>query len=91
MIVIDKNPMPVFNKKYKVILKYTYDDHNTYMSMLEWIDKNSNNSVEIKFPNNTNNGEVWYAPAGLRRIDPSIFIGFENADDATFFKIKYSV
>lgn len=65
---------PVFDKRYKEIVRQSYTPN--YLDMLDWVNRNSNNSVEVKF-NNT------YGHEG-------IYIGFENADDALLFKIRYS-
>jgi len=47
-----------------------------YYPMLEWIDKNTIGSVDVKIISQT-------APS------MEILIGFENADDALVFKIKF--
>lgn len=73
--MIAQNGQPVFDKKYKIVLKQDYVPE--YISMLEWVDLNSNKSVDIKFNN----------AYGME----SIYIGFEDPDDALFFKIKYSI
>lgn len=66
---------PIFDKRYKIIIKKDYT--SGYLDMLEWINTNSNDSVEVRFNN-------IYGQEG-------IYIGFENSDDALFFKIKYSI
>jgi hypothetical protein len=47
--------------------------------MLEWVNANSNGSVEVKVV------EITHT------FPDTIYIGFENPDDATFFKIKYAL
>jgi hypothetical protein len=76
--------MPVFDKKYKIILQFKRDDR--YLDMIEWVDKNSNGSVDMK----RNFALDQLGPTHLAAIQ-TIFIGFEKEDDATFFKIKYSI
>ena len=66
---------PVFDRKYPTIIKTNYT-HN-YLEMLDWVNSHSDGSVEVKF-NNAYGSEA-------------IYIGFENADDATYFKIKYII
>ena len=65
---------PIFDKKYKIVIKQSY--HPGWVQMLEWVHSNSNGLVEVKF----NNGYGSEA----------IYIGFVDPDDALFFKIKYS-
>jgi hypothetical protein len=65
--------IPAFDKKYKVVLCYNFD--RSHWDRVEWVDKNSNGLVEVKFPDES-----------VARI---VYFGFENEDDATFFKIKY--
>jgi len=72
---VDCDGQPIFDKKYSIIIKRNYQPG--YIDMLEWVNLNSNNSVDVKF-NNAYGSEA-------------IYIGFENSDDALFFKIKYSI
>ncbi len=65
---------PIFDKKYKVVVKRLYTPG--FLDMIEWVNLNSNGLVEVKF----NNGYGSEA----------IYIGFVDSDDALFFKIKYS-
>lgn len=65
----------IFAAKYKNILKYPYD--TTYVEKVEWVNANSRNSVDIKFSVNS-----------LTHIQ-YIYFGFENSDDALYFKIKF--
>jgi hypothetical protein len=65
---------PIFDKKFKMVVRRNYSPG--WVDMLEWVNSNSNGLVEIKF-NNTYGQEA-------------IFVGFEDPDDALFFKIKYS-
>ncbi len=67
----------MFDPRYKIIIKFKCSPG--YTEMLEWVDKNSAGSVDIKFDIGFGSG-----------ID-TLYIGFERPDDATFFKIKYSV
>lgn len=69
--------IPVFDKKYKVILEYEFN-YLQYYNRLDWVNENSNGSVEVKF------SEIRSNPLYNR-----VYYAFENADDATFFKIKY--
>lgn len=73
---------PEFDKKYKIILKFKSTDE--YYDMLDWVNKNSNNSVDIKRTWNLN-------PSSNSVSIGNIFVAFENEDDATFFRIKYTI
>lgn len=78
----------MFDRKYKVILTFAYPDN--YIEMLDWVNTNSNGSVEISLGNYIRDPSIpWYAPAGQLR--KTVYVGFENLDDATFFKIKYQL
>jgi hypothetical protein len=65
----------IFSAKYKNILKYPYD--TTYIEKVEWVNANSRDSVDIKF-----------SVGSLTQIE-YIHFGFENSDDALYFKIKF--
>lgn len=71
---IRSDGQPVFDSKFKIIIKQLYK--SDWLQMVEWVNSNSNGLVEIKF----NNGYGSEA----------IYIGFVDPDDALFFKIKYS-
>lgn len=75
--MITRSNPPIFDKKYKIILKYDYT--NRYIDMMDWVDKNSSGLVSTAVAEVTPDGvgEVYFA--------------FENSDDALFFKIKYSI
>ena len=72
--MIGCDEQPVFDSKFKIVIKRTYNPG--WVQMLEWVNSNSNGLVEVKF----NNGYGSEA----------IYIGFVDSDDALFFKIKYS-
>lgn len=82
-----------FDSKYTTILKLKNDEYIS--EKIEWLNNNSIGSIEIKtgiaFTNPEDSSLPWYAPAGLQRNTLIIYIGFEKDDDATFFKIKYSI
>ena len=65
----------LFDEKYKTIIKYNYDPN--YTEMLDWVNRNSKGSVDIKFDNDSSKC--------------ALYLGFEEPDDALIFKIKYSV
>lgn len=68
------NKSVLFDKKYKIIIKYNYGPG--YTEMLDWVNKNSKGSVDIKFDSDVTS-----------RV---LYLGFEEIDDALIFKIKYS-
>lgn len=75
--------------KYKTILKFTVP--NNYPEMLDWVNSNTNGSVKVEL-SIIPVGEVgmpWYSPAGWQP-PATVYMGFENSDDAMFFKIKYA-
>jgi hypothetical protein len=79
---------PMFGEKFTTVLEYPYDDR--HYEIMEWVDKNSTHGVEIQVhPPEFEPSEPWYAPAGIQKR--TVYIGFENMEDALFFKIKYSV
>ena len=67
-----------FDKKYKKIIKYPYNE-TCYIEMINWLHSNSIGAIDIQFV---------MQEFG---IPHSLFIAFENLDDALVFKIKYSV
>ena len=73
--MIDYDGQPAFDTKYKTIVKRSYKPG--WVQMLEWVNSNSNGLVAVKF-----NNRYGYE---------AIYIGFEDLDDALFFKIKYSI
>lgn len=76
--------------KYKTIVKFAYSDN--YTEILDWVNNNTNGDVKVE-TSIVPVGDLsapWYSPAGLQRPQ-SVHMGFENEDDATFFKIKYSI
>ena len=72
--VENHNESMLFDKKYKIIIKYNYGFD--YTEMLDWVNKNSKGSVDIKFDSNA--------------TDHALYLAFEEIDDALIFKIKYS-
>lgn len=68
---------PEFDPKYKVVVRC--DAGPTYLEMLEWVNKNSAGSVDVKFD------------IGFGYGVEAVYLGFEDTDDALIFKIKYSV
>jgi len=75
----------VFADRFTTILQCDYDD--TSHEMLDWIDRNSKYGVVVKI---VPPERMYFAQTATikKRI---IYIGFENTDDALFFKIKYSI
>lgn len=73
--LIEEKPKHVFDRKYKTIV--SVKSKITYVEMLDWVNKNSNGSVDVWF-NDTPDGVI-------------IDVAFEDPDDALIFKIKYSV
>ena len=47
------------------------------MGMIDWINNNSDGSVDIKF--------------AIEDAIDIVYFGFENEDDALYFKIKYNI
>lgn len=72
---VSVSPTVTFDKKYKTIVKCDYSDG--YTEMLYWLDENSDKSVDVKFENAYGS--------------ESIFVGFENSDDALLFRIRFSI
>lgn len=68
------NKSVLFDKKYKIIIKYNYGPN--YTEMLDWVNKNSKGLVDIKFDSNI--------------TSCTLYLAFEEIDDALIFKIKYS-
>jgi hypothetical protein len=68
---------PKFDEKYKIIIKLNYSPEFHYLETLDWIDRNSKDSVDV-------------AVVGEGAGPISIYYAFENSDDALIFKIKYS-
>lgn len=68
-----KKDIPIFDKKYKKIIHFQYEDVKSYIEIIEWVNKNTKNSVDIKPSIETN----------------SFYIAFENVNDSLLFKIKY--
>lgn len=84
--------IPDFDPKFKIVIKLPFPEN--YAEILDWINNNSEGSVEVQL-RKEDGSKVdpfipWYTPAGLIRSQ-MMFVAFENEDDATFFKIKYSV
>ena len=75
----DQEPEVIkFDPKYKAIVKVNYGDRQHFdydNDMMTWVSMNCPGSVDVKFPMD---GRYY-------------LLGFENPDDATFFKIKYSI
>jgi hypothetical protein len=78
-LLIEEKPEytgPVFDKKYKIVIKCKFTDE--YFKMVDWVNENSQGLVDIRFNAATN------------EID-TVFVAFEDLDDALVFKIKYSL
>ena len=69
---------PVFDRKYKTILEYRYNEN--YSEMVNWIDFHSNGSVDVQYGKDFSEG--------LYNIK-TVFYGFEDPDDALIFRIKF--
>lgn len=82
-----KELLPMFDKRFKIIVKCEYNEY--YYEMLNWINNNSNGMVEIKLSTTPYNME--YAVPPNIPWTKEVFVAFENTDDATFFKIKYKI
>jgi hypothetical protein len=65
----------VFDRKYKTVLKF--ETPPDFPLMIDWVESNSNGLVSIKFLDGASKAYM--------------FVGFENLDDALFFKIKFMV
>jgi hypothetical protein len=75
-----------FDKKYKIIIDRELDSY--YVEILDWLNKNSNFSVDVKiYIAEKYNGEWIYSSSTTGKT--TMFIAFENEDDALFFKIRY--
>lgn len=72
------NIIPVFDEKYKTIIKCRF--RPDYTEMLDWVNKNTIESAEVKFQYRL----------GYEEHPRYICVGFENKDDALVFRIKYS-
>ncbi len=68
--------------RYKIIIKFLTPDN--YTEMLDWVNNNTNGSVKVE-----KSRELYQN--GPTSATSMIYMGFENPDDATFFKIKYAV
>ena len=67
---------PVFDKKYKIIVKYTYGRNFIYdCEMVDWLNTHSTGLVDLK----------------IEPILRQYYIAFEDIDDALVFKIRYSI
>jgi len=65
----------VFDDRFKTVIRCK--SPLGYLEMLDWVNKNSNGSVQTKF---------------VEGADEVVFyFGFEDKDDALLFKIKYSM
>jgi len=71
------SPVPVFDKKYKIIVKCKYTP--LHAEMLEWVNNNSNGSVDVQCRGSFVTG-----------LEDAYF-GFQESGDALFFKIKFSI
>jgi len=71
--------IPVFDKKYKFIIRLDSNLRFQLFQLADWLNLNSTGAVDIKSHINSEN------------YLESIYLAFENYDDATFFKIKYSI
>lgn len=67
---------PVFDKKYKTIV--SVDVKHNYQEMIYWLNDNTRGSVDIKLDHDFK-----------QKI--KVYVGFENSDDALFFKIRFSI
>lgn len=72
-VKIEDNEMPLFDKKFKIVLKCNYD--HSYMEKVEWLNSNSKGAVDVKIL--------------ATSLPPKMFIAFEDDSDALIFKIKY--
>ena len=77
-----------FDPKYKIILCKGIDSQ--YVEMINWVDRNSKNSVDVKVFNAKPHGDKW-VETQPSQDNNMVFLGFENEDDAIYFKIKYSL
>lgn len=70
-----------FDKRFKTIIERDLDIY-----ILEWLNENTKDEVQVKVlsAQKVENKWVIFAP-GQRRM----FIGFENKDDALYFKLKF--
>lgn len=75
---------PVFEDRFETVLEYPYDER--YLEMVDWIDKNSKGTVSIQLLPTYE--QILQSKYVLKK---KVYVGFENTDDAIFFKIKYSV
>lgn len=73
-----------FDKRFKTIIERELDI--TYFYILEWLNENSINDVQVKAFHVQKIDNKWVIfPSGRQRL----FIGFENKDDALYFKLKF--
>lgn len=71
--------MPVFDSKYKTIIKCRYTEE--YLGMLDWVHQHSKGSVDVKV------GLIRFGQGS--KLDA--YFGFEDSADAIIFKIKFSI
>lgn len=77
-----------FDSKYKTIIAINIGID--YIEILDWINKNSKGLVHIQIHTAEKLGDEWIK-SEAHIAKKMAFIGFQNSDDALYFKIKYSV
>lgn len=84
---VEAKASSMFDRKYKTVLKFTKTTE--YSSMIDWVDKNSTGLVSIRQVSATL--KIDPSTGGFLQINSTVYVGFENEDDAIFFRIKYSI
>jgi DNA polymerase III delta prime subunit len=69
----NKEIIPVFDKRYQKVIYFQYTDIKSYIEIIDWVNKNTKQSVDIKQSSTLN----------------SFYIAFEDVNDALMFRIKY--
>lgn len=64
-----------FDDRFTDIVSYKYDE--SYPEILDWVDKNSKGSVDIKISEDSES--------------KTILLGFDNMDDSLLFKIRFKI
>ena len=78
-----------FDKKYKTIICRKLSDID--QEMIEWLNQNSNGLVSVRIlSGRTVTDGIGWCPHPVGPVT-RMCLGFEDPDDALFFKIKYSI
>jgi len=76
-ITIDNGYPVEFDSNFKTIVRHDLNEY--FPEIVDWIDKNSSGRVSIKCDTKDKKNRL-----------ETLYIGFENSDDALVFKIRFS-